>query len=379
MFKGVATVAAALLFCQVAWVGAVTFTVTKLDDTNDGSCDADCSLREAVIAANNSAGLDEILLPPGTIVYSIAGTGEDAAETGDLNIVDSVDIIGDPAQGTTVDADELDRVFQVTGVSTVATFENLTIRNGLSGGSAAGIDIARATVILRHVFMTSNVANPSGGGGGLWVDLFASLTLENSTVAGNSPNEVRISQSDMVATNSTVGLGSGSTGGNGIVVGGGGTVGLTNVTVYRDPPTKNPITAFNPSTVTLRDSILRGECFIGAGAVVISEGGNIESPGMGGSSACGLIQTTDQVVDHAGIQLLDFNGGLTPTHGLASSSPAIGGAFHCPPPATDQRDEPRTDGECDSGSLEVQPADDFPILTDGFESGDTSAWSSSVP
>ena len=28
------------------------FTVTKIADTNDGVCDADCSLREAVAAAN---------------------------------------------------------------------------------------------------------------------------------------------------------------------------------------------------------------------------------------------------------------------------------------------------------------------------------------
>jgi CSLREA domain-containing protein len=39
------------------------FTVTKTADTNDGSCDADCSLREAIVAANAAAGDDEITLP----------------------------------------------------------------------------------------------------------------------------------------------------------------------------------------------------------------------------------------------------------------------------------------------------------------------------
>ncbi|MCA9978562.1 MAG: CSLREA domain-containing protein, partial [Anaerolineales bacterium] len=30
---------------------AASFTVTKLTDSNDGVCDTDCSLREAIIAA----------------------------------------------------------------------------------------------------------------------------------------------------------------------------------------------------------------------------------------------------------------------------------------------------------------------------------------
>lgn len=39
---------------------AATFTVTKTADTNDGTCDADCSLREAVAAANANASHDTI-------------------------------------------------------------------------------------------------------------------------------------------------------------------------------------------------------------------------------------------------------------------------------------------------------------------------------
>jgi CSLREA domain-containing protein len=39
---------------------STTFTVTKTADTNDGSCNADCSLREAVAAANANVGADTI-------------------------------------------------------------------------------------------------------------------------------------------------------------------------------------------------------------------------------------------------------------------------------------------------------------------------------
>src|SRR3982751_5309317 len=45
---------------------AATFTVTKTADTFDNACNADCSLREAINAANsNGPGLD-------TIVFSLA-------------------------------------------------------------------------------------------------------------------------------------------------------------------------------------------------------------------------------------------------------------------------------------------------------------------
>ncbi len=39
---------------------AATYTVTKTAETNDGTCDSDCSLREAVVAANANSGADTI-------------------------------------------------------------------------------------------------------------------------------------------------------------------------------------------------------------------------------------------------------------------------------------------------------------------------------
>ena len=59
----------ALLFAVVVPVspaGAATFAVSKVADTNDGVCNADCSLREAIVAANAAAGGD-------TITFAVAG------------------------------------------------------------------------------------------------------------------------------------------------------------------------------------------------------------------------------------------------------------------------------------------------------------------
>jgi len=44
-----------------------TFTVTTLSDTDDGACDSECSLREAIYAANDFAG-------PANIVFNVSGT-----------------------------------------------------------------------------------------------------------------------------------------------------------------------------------------------------------------------------------------------------------------------------------------------------------------
>src|SRR5205823_14963190 len=88
----VATLALALGAAPGA--GAATFTVTKTADAADGSCNADCSLREAVIAANAASGADTIVVPAGTYYLSHTGSAEDAAATGDLDITGDVTITG---------------------------------------------------------------------------------------------------------------------------------------------------------------------------------------------------------------------------------------------------------------------------------------------
>ena len=53
---------------------AATFTVSKIADTNDGTCDADCSLREAITAANLTVGPHTIAfnVPPGDLISGVA-------------------------------------------------------------------------------------------------------------------------------------------------------------------------------------------------------------------------------------------------------------------------------------------------------------------
>ena len=52
-------------WCAIVPAPAATFVVTKLADTNDGACGADCSLREAIGAA----------LPGDTVSFAGGVTG----------------------------------------------------------------------------------------------------------------------------------------------------------------------------------------------------------------------------------------------------------------------------------------------------------------
>src|ERR1043165_1908702 len=86
-------------------------------NTGDGFCETatsgECTLRAAIQEANALEGSDSISVPAGTYTLSIAGAGEDAAATGDLDIWDSLTISGAGIGKTILDAGNLDREFHV--------------------------------------------------------------------------------------------------------------------------------------------------------------------------------------------------------------------------------------------------------------------------
>src|ERR1044071_8912693 len=97
------------------------FVVDSTEDAvdaspGDGLCETgrgECTLRAAIQETNALEGADTISVPDGTYTLSISGAGEDAAATGDLDISDSLTISGAGMGSTVIDADGLDRAFQV--------------------------------------------------------------------------------------------------------------------------------------------------------------------------------------------------------------------------------------------------------------------------
>ncbi|MFN7956591.1 MAG: choice-of-anchor Q domain-containing protein [bacterium] len=169
---------------------AATFTVTKTADTADGSCDADCSLREAVIAANASPGPDSIVVPAGTYALSVQGGDEALAATGDLDLTDDVTIEGAGSANTIIDAANsppaTDRVFEILGSSVSVELTGLSIRNGytylLAANEDGGCIRSEGSLELSDVAI-SGCATP--GSGGAIASFGSHLELHGSTIDGN--------------------------------------------------------------------------------------------------------------------------------------------------------------------------------------------------
>lgn len=151
----------------------------------DGSCataGGRCTLRAAVQEA--AAGRDgaEITLPAGRYALAVAGQGEDRGATGDLDVQGTVTIAGAGAGSTTIDAQRLDRVFDVHGGSTF-TLSGVTLTGGVADGDGGGLRAGRATLTLTDVVLRANAADGDGGG------LFAAtgtVRLTDVTFADNA-------------------------------------------------------------------------------------------------------------------------------------------------------------------------------------------------
>ena len=117
---------------------ATTFTVTKTADTNDGTCDADCSLREAITAANANAGTD-------TIAFAIPGAGPHTiAPTSALpTISDPVIIDGYTQSGASPNTNS---VASGLGLNTVLKIE---LDGSVAGAGVDGLHITAGNSTVR--------------------------------------------------------------------------------------------------------------------------------------------------------------------------------------------------------------------------------------
>jgi len=176
--------------------GAEMFQVTVPTDGGDGVCDQNCSLREALAAANALPDGDEILVPAGVYELSAgvlrieADVAIHGARSGELGAGDGE---------TVVDAGGASRVFEVaTGVG--ALLRGLTVRGGTAsnGGGILNdgiLEIREARVTENRAFGTvigacHQTAPPvfqclqqDGMGGGVYNR--GELVVRDSTVDGN--------------------------------------------------------------------------------------------------------------------------------------------------------------------------------------------------
>ncbi|TMC67956.1 MAG: CSLREA domain-containing protein [Chloroflexi bacterium] len=372
---------------------ATTYTVTKTADTADGVCDSDCSLREAIIAANaNTATVDTISIPAGTFTLTRCCVNENSASTGDLDILNNLTFINAAgASSTIIDGGGIDRVFEVFLGKTVHV-SGLTIQNGhLDVGQGGGITAAASsTVTLDSVVVASNEAND---GGGIWNG--GSLTVTNSTVRDNLAYSTGggilngDSTGNLIMSGSTIsGNQAGGAGGGGLANanfvdltnvtisdnyatssgGGGGGIynytstdfALTSVTVSNNTSTSSSagggVRNASSASLRLKNTIVAnntgggGNCSKGVGtAPLTSYGHNLDS-----GNSCAFPAAGDISFGNPVLGALTNNGGATFTRALGGGSQAIDSGDNNGCPGTDQRGVPRPqNGVCDIGAYEV--------------------------
>jgi CSLREA domain-containing protein len=175
---------------SVPAAGAAVFTVNSAADEVDATpgnavcatAGGACTLRAAIQEANALAGTDMVVLPAGTFRLTLIGAGEDLGATGDLDILQSVDISGAGREATIVDGLGADRVFHVVG-SSALTLSNLTIRNGDATGSIGGaiFQVGPSPLMLSGVRLEDNHADT----GGAVALMDGELTVAGSVFQGN--------------------------------------------------------------------------------------------------------------------------------------------------------------------------------------------------
>jgi hypothetical protein len=168
---------------------ASTFHPTRFDDPAPNGCRvSDCSLREAVIAADAAPG-STIQLKAGTYKLTRKGVDTNAPNPaiGDLDIRAGMTISGDVGGGTFVQFGAAkgkggDRIFDVFSTNKV-TISHLTIRYGSDVEVKTGGCVRN---IGRLLLLDDTVTACTSGLGGGGIASYGTLTIQDSIVSNNS-------------------------------------------------------------------------------------------------------------------------------------------------------------------------------------------------
>jgi CSLREA domain-containing protein len=180
-------------------VYAATITVDSVDDTRDD--DGKCTLREAILNANNDSqvGSTDCLAGNGddiiTFNLSYPATITLTSTSGDLRIIKDLTITGPGAAQLTIDGNNAGRIFDIGGLLT-AEISGLTIANGLAsdgddtsesdGDKGGGIYNNASDLTLTDVTVKNNTASEMGGG--IYNDTYTNPTFTDVTFDGNIAN-----------------------------------------------------------------------------------------------------------------------------------------------------------------------------------------------
>ncbi len=293
--------------------GADSNTADGVSQTSGGQS----TLRSAIQTANVVAGLNTIVLEPGTYVLNLAGTDEDASATGDLDITTELVILGN---GATIQmTGNLDRVFDVLASGTL-TLRDVTITGG-SATTGGGLRNTGSSVSITSSTLSQNSATD----GGAIASSSGSVELVNATISTNSATNgagLDVTGGSVTLLHGTVTTNTASNTAGGLRLTGSATAGITNT-----------IIAGNTATVSSPDvSGTFSAANLSHNLIGIADGSTGFTHATNGNLVGSQLSPLDPKLGP-----LSDNTGLTMTHELLTGSPAIDSADLAAAPTVDQR------------------------------------------
>ncbi len=190
-----------LLFKPHIAKAATTYTVTKVADTNDGTCDADCSLREAITAANANAGADIIefnITPADGTAYTITPLSELPTITEQVKI-DGTTQSGSSCSGRSLKI-EIDGTNETYGLQTTANnFELYGVAITGTGG--------------QHGLRVLNASNPTVNCSNFGTDVTGTIADGNNqdgialeNVTGGTIGSTTLANRNIIGANGQAGI-----------------------------------------------------------------------------------------------------------------------------------------------------------------------------
>jgi CSLREA domain-containing protein len=338
---------------------SMTFTVTKTADTEDGTCDSDCSLREAVAAANSATTDDTIDFQPsvfGTPKTIVLG-GTQLYIGGTLTVGGTLTINGPGSQNLVISGNNRSRTFLI-GQSSVLLMSGVTLSDGNDEGGGAVRNFGTLTLI--NAVVSNSTANQGGGidnnenhadltlinstimnntarGGGGGIVSFNKLSVINSTIRDNTapygagiwtdntlyPRAVLIDRST-ISNNRSVGV----LGENGGGITCGGTATIRNSTISGNTTSGHGGGISNSGTLIMSQNVIADNTASSLGGGISNRGsltldnstvgGNTTRGSGGGIYSTGMLTAADSVIQGNVAENVSGGGGINNADGTIS-------------------------------------------------------------